>query len=725
MIRAIQPGVALAALALPSSLLAQPVPTADGAEQAGQATAAQADPSGPEDPPARAQRAHADPDQAIVVTGTRRSVAETLGNVSIISKDELTREVRPSIGETLAAQPGVSASSFGPTASRPILRGLSGERVRVLTDGIGSLDLSSSDPDHAVAINPLTAERIEVLRGPSSLLYGSSAIGGVVNVIDTRIPRALPEGGASGDALLNYGSAANERSGNASVNFGLGSKLVAHADAAYSKYDDLRIGGHVLARPLREIAEASTDPEIRELSELRDRIPNSAGHLFDIAGGAAWVDGPLNLGISVSHHEAKYGVPIRYSLRSGVENEEPVIDARQNRVDVRAETPLGGPFKSVNFRGGVARYRHNEIEPDGAIGSRFFSNGGEARLEWVQTDRGGWDGTTGVQYLNQSARITGEEKYLPDSRNRQLGLFTLQSLARGPLRLEAGARIEFARLHAGTDEVLAAEPDGDPEVGAIPLTRRFTPVSLSAGGNYDVGGGWRAGLALSHSERAPSIDELFSKGPHGGSQTFNVGDPDLSMEKSNGIELSLVQLRGPIHVRGSLYYSRFTNFLYQAPTGEIADDLPLYEYFEGKAQYYGFEVEADARLGRALGINWGSEFVADAVRATIKDFGPAPQIPPFRVLGAITGARGQFDGRLEIERVWAQRRNAVNETPTPGFTMVNASVDWHPLEDRPELTLSLQGNNLFDTNARRATSILKDYAPLAGRDIRLTARVSF
>ena len=672
-----------------------------------------------------AEQAHPDPDQAIVVTGVRRSAADVLGSVTVLDKEELSSALRPSLGETLAQLPGVSASSFGPTASRPILRGLAGERVRILTDGIGSLDLSSSDPDHAVSINPLTADRIEVLRGPSSLLYGSSAIGGVVNVIDSRIPRKVPATGVAGDLFLNYGSAANERSANAAVNAALGPRFVAHVDASYSKYDDLRIGGFVLSKRLRGQAAASPDPDIQALAGLKGKLPNSAGRLDDIAGGLAYVDGALNVGISLSHHDAKYQVPIRYALDPLQKAEVPTIDAKQDRADARAEIPLAGFFKALNFRGGIAKYKHSEIEEDGTIGSRFFSNGNESRLELVQSGRQGWSGTSGLQLLNQDVRIRGQEKYLPDSRNRSFGLFTLQSLVRGPIRLEAGLRIEFGRLMAGTDAVIAAEPDGDPNVGLVPLTRRFTPVSGSVGGNYEVGNGWRFGLSLSHSERAPSIDELFSKGPHGGSQSFVVGNPDLHLERSNGAEISVHQTSGPVHVQASLYYSRFSNFLYQAPTGEIADGLPLYEYFQGKADYYGFEIESDAKFGQALGVNWGGELVADAVRARIDQFGPAPQIPPFRVLGALTGARGQVDGRLEVERVSAQRRTAALETPTAGFTMVNASIDWHPLAANPAITVSLQGNNLFDVDARRATSLLKDYAPLAGRDIRLTARFSF
>src|SRR5829696_1724817 len=207
--------------------------------------------------PGSAEEAHHEHDAddgEVIVTGIRRRANDVLGGISVLDEADLTRELRPSIGETLARQPGVSATSFGPAASAPVLRGLTGDRVRVLTDGIGSLDLSSSGPDHAIAINPVTAERIEVLRGPAALLFGSSAIGGVVNVIDTRIPRRLPDGPVAIDALAQYGSAANERSGNVAVDVPIGGKFVLHADGNISKTDDLRTGGFILSKELREEA---------------------------------------------------------------------------------------------------------------------------------------------------------------------------------------------------------------------------------------------------------------------------------------------------------------------------------------------------------------------------------------------------------------------------------------------------------------------------------------
>jgi len=714
------------AAALPfSPAAAQAVARTDAGGSSGGAPSADAVPP----TPGNAKAAHSDTDQAIVVTGTRRAAGDILGGVSILDKEQLLHDVRPSIGETLKDQPGVTASSFGPTASRPILRGLQGERVRVLSDGIGSLDLSSSDPDHAVAINPLTAERIEVLRGPSALLFGSSAIGGVVNVIDTRIPRHVPDRPGAVDALIQYGSASNERSGNASVDAPLGGHLVAHLDGAYSKYDDLHVGGFLLAQPLRQQALESPDPDIRALAELKDKLPNTEGRLSDVAGGLAYVDGELNVGLSVSHHSFRYGVPIRFSLDPSIEPERPTLNGRQTRADARVNVPLGGPFKIFEFRGGIAKYHHDELEADGTIGSSFFTNGGEMRADLVQNDRGGWGGTSGIQFLKQDVHLTGDEKYLPDSRNQQLGLFTLQSVVKGKIRFEAGARVEFARLHGDEDETIAEhgeEVGAASLIGAESLARKFTPLSASVGANYEFSSGWRAGLSLSHNERAPSLDELFSLGPHGGSQQFLIGEPDLKIEKGNGIELSVHRTSGPIHVQGSVYYSRFSNFIYLAATNQSdPDGLPIYDYRQGQADYYGFELQADTRFGRALGIDWGGEVVSDAVRAKITGFGNAPLIPPFRLLGALTGSRGQVDGRLEVEGTAAQRETAPNETPTPGYTLVNASFDWHPFAAHPDLTLSIEANNLFDVVARRHSSFLKDYAPLAGRDIRLTARVGF
>jgi iron complex outermembrane recepter protein len=669
----------------------------------------------PAQPANAAQQAHHEHDDEIVVTGVRKRVGDVLGGVTVLDGADLAKEMRSSIGETLARQPGVSASSFGPAASRPILRGLSGDRIRILTDGIGSFDVSASSPDHAVAINPLTAERIEVLRGPSALLFGSSAIGGVVNVIDRRIPRSVPEGAVGADGMLSYGTAADERAANLSVDVPLAGQFVIHGDGNWSKSDDLRTGGHILSRALREQAAASPVPEIQELAELKGELPNSAARSWEVAGGVAYVDGPLNVGFSINRHDALYGVPLRYSLDPEIEAEAPTIDVEQTRYDARAEIPLSGAFSQVRARGGFSDYRHHEIEDTGEIASTFFTTGGEGRIELVQTEREGWGGTSGVQYLARKVHIDGEEKFLPASKQRQAGLFTMQSLVRGPLRLEGGFRVETSKLSAEEDE----------DLGTPSQKRKFTTFSASGGASYEFSPGWRGGVTLSRSSRAPSIEELFANGPHAGTQAFEVGDPDLDTERSMSVEASVRKSTGPLKLTATAYYTHFSNFIFQTPTGEIEDDLPVFAYEQGSANFYGFEVEADAKFGKALGIDWGGELVADAVHARIKRFGPAPQIPPLRVIAGLTGARGPLDGRIEVEHAFAQNRNAPLETETDGYTLFNAGLDWHPLAEKPAVTLSLNANNIFDVVARRHSSLLKDYAPLAGRDIRLTARVGF
>ena len=442
----------------PSALLAQPVapPTETQAPAGAPATAQEPD------------------DNAIVVTGRRRQ-DDVLGNVSVVGGADLAANVRPTIGETLASQPGVSASGSGPNVARPVLRGLAGDRIRILTDGIGSLDVSSSSSDHAVAINPLTAESIEILHGPAALIFGSSAIGGVINVLDARIPRRVPEAPMGAEALVGYASAANERLASGEINVPFADHLVAHADASWTKNDDLRTGGYILAKPLRRQAAASPDADIRALADLKGELPNSDGRTFEAAGAIAYVDGGLNIGASISRHTALYGVPIRYSLDPAVEAEATHIDVHQTRYDARAELPLQGFLKKIRVRGGYSDYRHAEIAEDGEIGSQVFSKGGEGRIDFDQRDQpSGWGGASGVQALDIKQHIEGDEQFLPPTRQRTLGLFTVQHIEWGKFRAEAGARFENNRLTAEASDVV-----GNPD-----LKRSFSTLSLSVGGRY-------------------------------------------------------------------------------------------------------------------------------------------------------------------------------------------------------------------------------------------------
>jgi iron complex outermembrane receptor protein len=658
---------------------------------------------------------HADAPE-IVITALQRNREDLLSGTSVLSGSDLAASRATSLGDTLAKLPGVTATSFGPAASRPILRGLQADRIRVLIDGIGSFDASSSSVDHAVSINPLTAERIEVLRGPSALLYGSSAIGGVVSVVDNRIPRRVPEEGVHFHADADYGSAAEERRAAAATDVSLGGGFVAHFDGSWSKSDDLRTGGYLLSRALREEAAASSNAEIRELADLKGRLPNTATKSTEAAFGVAYIGTGGNIGISASRLDNRYGVPIRFSLDPDVEAEAPTLDVRQYRFDLRAEvTPASGFLDAIRLRAGHGDYRHFEIEDTGDIATRFYNKGIEGRLEFSQRRQGAWSGAFGAQILTRDFRVVGEEAFLPPTSTEQGGVFTVQNFDFGKFRAEIGGRYEHSKVLAKASEQL-----GTPEA-----QRSFNTFTASVGGLYEIVEGVRLGVNLTHSERAPTAEELFANGPHLATQAFEVGDPSFGKEKSNGVE-GLIRARfGGASIEVSAYYNDFSNFIYQAPTGDLEDDLPVYGFSSAGARQYGFEAEANVTLadlgtGKIVG-----DAVMDYVRVKIDGQGPAPFIPPFRVLGGLEYQSDPIIGRIEVERVAKQDRIAAFETVTPGYTMANARIEWRPKGPDGFLSLRLAANNIFDVEARRHSSFLADYAPLTGRDIRVGASIRF
>lgn len=668
--------------------------------------------------------------EIVVTAPVLQSEADVLSGTSIVTGDELQRSIRPTIGETLARQPGVSATSFGPNASRPVLRGFQGERIRVLTDGIGSIDVSNTSVDHAVVINPLLAERIEVLRGPSALLFGSSAVGGVVNVIDNRIPRTVPENGYRLSGIASYGSAANERSVAGATDVAVGKQFVVHADGSYLKTDDLKIGGYVLSRRARaealaSAAQAPNDPlDFAGVANLRGRLPNTASETWTAGVGAAFIADNGSLGVSYSHYDSLYGVPIRYSLEPGSEEPEaPRLSLVQNRVDLRGEIETGGGFLDrIRLRAGMADYRHFELEEDGEVGTAFYNKGIEGRLELVQAKRNGWQGASGVQFFNRDFDVQGDEAFLPRNNTAQVGLFTLQQLDRGAFKMEAGARYEHTTLTARTavtdDRFFRGQRD-------------FNAFSGSIGASYGFAPDWRAGLNLSRTERAPSAEELFANGPHAGTEAYELGNPDFKKEASWGIEATLHGHGEGYSFDASAYYNRFSNYIYDAlvpqgpcvaaaaPSGRDVD-LPCFQYAQADARYYGIEAEGSLRLATIGRYAINADLLGDYVNAQILGTGPAPRIPPLRLLGGLEAQSDTVNARVEVERSFKQTRVLGLETPTDGFTLVNASVQLKPWGTLNPTTLTLSANNIFDVDARRHASVLKDFAPLAGRDLRAT-----
>ena len=657
-------------------------------------------------------------DKEIVVTAPYVERLDILSGTSALSGEKLAAEMQGQLGDMLTQIPGVSTTSFSPGASRPVLRGFQGNRVAVLTDGIGNIDASNTSADHAVTIDALTTERIEVLRGPAVLLFGGQAVGGAVNVIDKRIPRAVPEEPVHVDAILGYSTVANEYSGGASIDVPVSSRFVAHVDGSYRKSKDLRIGGFLLSPELRDeaLGVAADETALGNLEEaanandwanFRGRLPNSGVETWSFGAGGAFIDDGGNLGISFNVYDTLYGIPERPEFTEPVGGEV-TIDLRQYRFDLRGEVELGdGLFDKARIRAGYADYTHKELEgPE--VGTTFFSEAIEARFELTQNERSGWRGATGLQFQTRDFEAVGDEAFIPPTRSNQLGLFTLQEFAFGGLDAEVAIRFDHARLEAQT----------------LGIERKFNNISAALGIGYTIGD-LKIGSNISRTGRAPSVEELFSDGPHVATQSFEVGDPTLKSERSWNGELYARYDSTRFDFTTTLYANRFNSFIFESETGNIVDDLPEFVYLQQKARIWGVEAEANANIGRAAGFDVVIDAVADYTRATITGDGPAPRIPPLRLLGGLELQSGNLDLRGEVEWTDSQNRTASFENPTDGFTMVNAALTWRPFGRDKNISLIAAANNIFDVEARRAASFTKDFVALAGRDFRITARFSF
>jgi iron complex outermembrane receptor protein len=391
--------------------------------------------------------------------------------------------------------------------------------------------------------------------------------------------------------------------------------------------------------------------------------------------------------------------------------EEIRLDMRQTRVDARAEAIVGGAFiESVKFRFGWADYVHDEVEPSGEIGTTFTSNALEARVEAVQTDRDGWKGATGAQILSRRFEAAGEEAYIPLNQTDQLGLFTLQSFDMGGYGLEVGARYEHTDVRSAP----------------LGIQRNFDAFSGSVGASVGLGALFRLSGSVAYTERAPAAEELFANGAHAATGAFEIGNPDFDKERSLGFEAVLRGRGEGWRLELSGFFNRFYDFIYLAPTGLEEDDLPVFQYTQGDSRFWGFEAEGAVTVARFGDTAIDVTGLADFVRADLLGGqGRVPRIPSLRFIGGVEANGGAFGGRLEVEHVTRADRVASFETETPAYTLVNASAAWRPFGGDNPTALILSLNNIFDVDARRHTSFLKDFAPLPGRDVRLTARFSF
>ncbi|MBX7539458.1 TonB-dependent receptor [Qipengyuania sphaerica] len=678
-------------------------------------------------------------DGTIIVSAEGLRQFDLLAGVSVVEAEELDLNMDGQIGEVLTSIPGVTATGFAPGASRPILRGFSGERVKVLVDGIGAIDVSNTSADHAVSIDPLTAESIEVLRGPAVLLYGSQAIGGAVNIIDKRIPRRVPAEDVHIDALVRANTVADLREGGASLDLPVGGGLVFHVDGVYRETDDLDVPGYVLSPGLRadllaDAAEEEEEGEFEEAEELReaanaqDTLFNSGTETWAVNGGFGLFRGGSNFGVAFGVYDTFYGVPIlpgahHHHEEEGEEHgdedhgeeegeeegpETVSIGLRQYRADFRGDIQLGtGFFQRLKLRAGYSDYTHTEFEGD-EVGTVFDVQGIEARAELLQNPDGVLRGSTGMQLYIRDFAAEGAEAYVAPNETEQFSLFTLQEYGNGPFQVEGALRYEMTDVKSVP---LGVERDFDGLSGALGLVYELTPS-------------FRTGVNISRVSRAPSAEELFSEGPHIATQQFEIGDVDLSMEKAWGVELFARGSVGPVDLSLAAYRQWFDDFIYLSETGEEEDELPVFVYLQEGATYTGIEGEVAWTFIDSDGFDLTADLRASYIEAELDNGFNVPRIPPLSVLGALEADVDNLTLRGEVEWFDDQRDVAPFETPTEGFTFVNASAIWRPLESEPALAVILKAENIFDQTGRRHSSFTKDFVPLPGRNFSLAVRMS-
>ena len=674
----------------------------------------------------------ADAEGNIIVSASGLKELDVLAGTSVLELREIQRDmVSGQIGELLTKIPGVSATSFAPGSSRPVLRGQQGERVRVLIDGVGTADVSNTSVDHATTIDPITVERIEVLRGPAVLLYGSQAIGGAVNVIDKRIPTRMPDHNLHVDALAGVDSASNLRTGAASIDVGIGSNLVFHLDGSWRETGNMDIGGFQLSPELRaelleEAAEKDADGEPDEAAEFREAagqrgfVPNSDMQSWTINAGLGLILGQSTFGVALGYYDTDYGVIKRPGLKhehggdgaaepEEKEDETVRIGLEQFRADFKGDIYLGdGAFERLKLRVGFSDYTHTEFE-GAEIGTTFDSTSVEARAELVQNAEGTLRGSTGLQYTHRDFFAVGAEAYVPPNLTDQVAVFTLQEFGTGPFQIEAAARAEFTNVEAQT----------------LGIARDYDTFSGALGAVYEGIEGIRIGLNGSRAERAPSAEELFSNGPHIATQAFEIGNPDLATERAWGLEAYARGNIGAGTFNFTVFRQWFDNYIFLEETGAEEDDLPVFRYLQQDADFFGIEADLSYPVIDGDKFRLLTDLRASYVEAELGDGTAVPRIPPLSLLGALEAQTDAFDVRGEVQWFDGQDRVTTFETPTDSFTLVNALVAWRPLADNRNITVQLAADNIFDVNGRRHASFTKDFVPLMGRNFRASVRLSF
>ena len=628
---------------------------------------------------------------------------------TVLEGDRLTLAQKGSLGETLNGQPGVSSSYFGPGASRPIIRGQDGDRIRILRNGVGALDASSLSYDHAVPLDPVNTERVEIVRGPAALLYGGSAIGGVVNTFDNRIPTEAIDG-IHGAGELRYGGADTTRSSAGKLEAGNGT-FALHLDANAREFNDLRIPGYAHSSRQR-------NSEAADENGGKHRLANSDGRQDGGAVGGSYTWDHGYAGLSYSNYDSNYGSPAEDAVR---------IRMQQDHYAFASEIrDLEGPFSSVKLNAGYTNYKHSEIE-DGEVGTTFKNKGYETRVEARHQPLGPLEGVIGAQVNRSEFQALGEEAFVPQTDTDSAALFILEDLqATERLKLSLGGRLEYTSVDA--------DAQGNQRFSAADGSNSFTASSVSSGAVYTLTPVWSLAATLAYTERAPTFYELYANGAHVATGTYEVGDADLSKEKAVSSDLALRFDNGTHKGSVGVFYSHFSNYIGLLGSGRTldedgevdADGIPEYTYSGVRARFSGIEAQDHWTLGENAYGKFALELSGDYTRAKNLDTGEdLPRIAPLRLNSGLLWEKDQWQARIDLQHAASQHRVPDNESGTAGYTTIGASAGYHFDIGASQWLAFVKGENLTNQTVRYASSILRDIAPAQGRSVEVGLRTTF
>ncbi|MEH3124225.1 MAG: TonB-dependent receptor [Sphingomonas phyllosphaerae] len=635
-----------------------------------------------------------DPRRDIIVTASPlgHDRDDTPAIAAKVDAEDILRNGGASVADALSKVPGIAATGFATGASRPIIRGMDATRVRVLEDGTSASDVSDIGPDHGIPIDPLAARSIEVVRGAGTLRYGGQAIGGVVNILNNRVPTAFPDKPLSAELAGTYGTVSDLYQGAGLVDAAVGD-LAIHADA---------FGRHA--------GDYDTPLGVQQNSFFRGYGGSLGGSYF------FGDDHGSHIGAAVTQYDAQYGIP----------SDTTYIDMRQTKVMTRSSFALGsGLLQRFNLDGSYANYSHDEKEPEGTIDTTFRNKEYNARGEMLLGAIGPVTSSAlGMEYQHRDFSAVGEDSsYLFPATMESLAgyAFTDTQLA-DRLHLEASGRVERVTLH------------GTPRFGDA-TARAFTPISGAIGALYTASPAIKLGVTFSSTGRAPALTELFARGGHDGPNTFETGDPNLRIERANSLEGTLRIRSGPFRFDGSVYSSWLTNYIYGDLTGRQCDDdgtcavdgsgdLRELNYRQQGAHFRGVEGEASYDLVRTAHGVYRFNLLADYTRATLDDGSNVPRIPPYRVGGGLNWNGEKMDAGFSLIYTGRQDKFGAFDTATPSYVALDGQLALRPFARHPNVELALVGQNLTDDTQRLATALNKDEVVMPGRRLMATLRIA-